>query len=281
MRGVLISIAKILGFFGVWAALIAIVVMSAVTIGGVGWFHNVNWRLFVEIGGTIATLGALVFMVRVVDKRGWATLGFGADNSLVGLLSGTVLGAFIFIVPIGVLTALGYVRYAPDLGGFNANALWLALVLCFFNVITQEVLVRSYIFQELWTKYGVLVAHAVTTLLFVALHAGAIREGQNGLIAAANIALASVMLGLAYVRSGALWLPIGIHLGWNGLQGPVLGLSVTGQDIGLGYWRVFEFEGPPLLTGGAMGVEGGLIGLVGPALGLAIVAFAVRPKPAQ
>lgn len=278
MRGVLISVAKILGFFGVWAVLIAIVVMSAVTIGGVGWFHNVGWRLFVEIGGTIATLGAFVFMARVVDKRGWSTLGFRADSSIIGLLSGAVLGAVIFVVPLGVLVVLGYARYAPDFGGFNATALWLALVLCFFNVVTQQVLVRSYIFQELWTKYGAIVANAVTTLLFVTLHASAISEGQNGLIAAVNIALASVMMGLAYVRTNALWLPIGIHLGWNGLQGPVLGMSVTGQDIGLGYWRVFELEGPPLLTGGAMGVEGGLIGLIGPALGLAVVALAVRAK---
>lgn len=281
MRGVLISIAKVLGFFGAWAVLIALVVMTAMMVGGVGWFHDVSWRLFVEIGGTIATLGALAFMARVVDKRGWATLGFRADGSVVGLLTGAVLGAAIFAAPLGILTIFGYARYAPDLGGFNANALALALVLCFFNVVTQEVLVRSYIFQELWTKYGALTANAVTTLIFVALHAGALGSGENGLIAAANIALASVMLGLAYVRTNALWLPIGIHLGWNGLQGPVLGISVTGQDIGLGYWRVFELEGPPLLTGGSMGVEGGVIGLIGPALGLAIVAFAVRAKSAQ
>jgi hypothetical protein len=78
------------------------------------------------------------------------------------------------------------------------------------------------------------------------------------------------------VRTGALWLPIGIHLGWNALQGPVLGINVTGADIGLGHWSVFTFPGDPLLTGGAMGIEGGLIGLIGPALGLAAVAMATK-----
>jgi hypothetical protein len=71
-------------------------------------------------------------------------------------------------------------------------------------------------------------------------------------------------------------LAIGIHLGWNGLQGPVLGINVTGNDLAFGHWSLFAFPGDPLLTGGAMGVEGGLVGLIGPLIGLAIVAFAFK-----
>lgn len=280
MRGVAVSIAKILGFITLWAVLIAAVVMTAVTIGGQDWFNDIEWRLFVEIGGTVATLAALVFMAFIVDKRGANTLGFGAVR-LFDLLTGTILGAAIFAAPIAILVALGAARIEPDLTSFSANALAIALVLCFFNVITQEALVRSYIFQELWTKYGAAIAIGVTTALFVAMHANALMQGTAGLIAGANILVASVMLGLAYVRTNALWLPIGIHLGWNALQGPVLGINVTGQDLDLGVWRVFTFDGDPLLTGGTMGVEGGLAGLVGPVLGLIAVALLWRVKPAQ
>jgi hypothetical protein len=59
----------------------------------------------------------------------------------------------------------------------------------------------------------------------------------------------------------------------------VLGINVTGLDLGFGHWRLFEFPGDALLTGGAMGVEGGLIGLIGPAIGNAIVAFAFKQQP--
>ena len=278
MRGVLISFAKILGFLCVWAALLAAVVMSTISFAGVDWYRSIPWRFWMEIGGTISILAALVFMAKVVDKRALSTIGFNLDNSIIGLLGGAVLGAAIFAVPLGVLAALGMAQFQPDLAGFNAVALGLGLLLCFFNVVTQEALARSYIFQELWTKYGAWVAIIITSILFVAVHAAPILQGENGGVVALNIAIASVMLGLAYVRTGALWLPIGIHLGWNGLQGPVLGMSVTGQDIGLGVWRVFELQGPPLLTGGSAGVEGGLIGLIGPALGLAFVAVTVRAK---
>src|SRR5262249_55542529 len=150
------------------------------------------------------------------------------------------------------------------LQGFSAAGLALALAGCLINVIAQEALFRSYIFQELWAKFGASVATIVTTLLFVAAHWGAIREGTPGLVAAANIVLASLLLSLAYVRTGELWLPIGIHLGWNGLQGPVLGINVTGNE-GFAHWSVFSFFGDPLWTGGEMGIEGGLVGLIGPA----------------
>jgi membrane protease YdiL (CAAX protease family) len=280
LRDVLVSIGKICGFFLLWALLLAAVVMSTVGFAGVDWYRSIGWRLWTEIGGTIATLAAVALMARFVDKRALSTIGFPTDARVSGLLSGAMLGALIFSAPLAILLALGLARFNPDFAGFSGGALALGLMLCFFNVVTQEVLVRGYIFQELWTKYGAAVAIGVTTLIFVALHAAPILQGENGAIVALNIAIASVMLGLAYVRTGALWLPIGIHLGWNGLQGPVLGMSVTGQDIGLGVWRFFELEGPRTLTGGSAGVEGGWIGLIGPLLGLAIVALAVRPRGA-
>jgi len=105
----------------------------------------------------------------------------------------------------------------------------------------------------LWSKYGAWVATLVTTALFLALHAAPISQGTQGLIAAANILLASLLMSLAYVRTGSLWLPIGIHLGWNGLQGPVLGINVTGNDLAFGHWTAFSFPGDALLTGGEMG----------------------------
>jgi membrane protease YdiL (CAAX protease family) len=198
---------------------------------------------------------------------------------LLDLLAGAIVGALILAIPIGVLVALGAARWAPDLGAFSATALGLALVVCFFNVATQEILVRGYMFQEPWAKYGAWVATLVTTAIFLALHAAPISRGTQGLIAGADILIASLMLSLAYVRTGALWLPIGLHLGWNGFQGPVLGINVTGTDLGFGHWSMFEFSGDAMLTGGAMGVEGGLIGLIGPLAGLAIVAFAFKQQP--
>jgi membrane protease YdiL (CAAX protease family) len=275
MRGIFNSIGKILGFLGLWALLLGGVTMAAVIVGGEHWFADVGWRLWLEAGGAAAALIALAVMALWADKRGLGTIGLKLDASLLGLPLGVLLGAAIFAAPLGMLAALGAARFVPDWSSFTFEALGLGLVLCLFNVIHQEILMRSYIFQELWRNYSAAIAITVTTLFSLLLHAAPLLQGVHGLIAGANIAIAGGMLGLAYARSGALWLPIGIHLGWNGLQGPVLNINVTGAEIGLGQWRVFEFSGDALLTGGAMGVEGGLVGLIGPALGLTIVALCV------
>ncbi len=278
MRNIGVSLLKIVGFLGLWTALTSAVILGTVALGGEGFYGIRHLRVGVEIALTFAVLIPLLVMARFVDKRPLSTIGFGPPR-LFDLLGGVIIGALIFAAPLAVLVVIGAATYAPDLSTFAAEAMALALIVCFFNVVTQEALVRSYIFQELWAKYGAWIATGVTTAMFVALHAAAIAQGPQGLIAGANILLASLMLSLAYVRTGQLWLAIGIHLGWNGLQGPVLGINVTGNDLGFAHWQVFAFPGDPLLTGGAMGVEGGLIGLIGPAIGLAIVAFAFKQQP--
>ncbi|MBL8548428.1 MAG: CPBP family intramembrane metalloprotease [Hyphomonadaceae bacterium] len=278
MRAIAVSIRRILAFLGVWAALTSAAVLAAVGLGGEEFYEKLPFRVGLEIVLTFAVLAALVFMARVVDRRPLRTIGF-TPSRLPDLLGGVVLGAAILALPLALLVLMGAAQIAPDLSAFTPQALAIGLFVCFFNVVTQETLARGYIFQELWGKYGAAPAAIVTTLFFLAIHAAPILKGSQGLIAGANILLASIMLCIACARTGALWLAIGIHLGWNGLQGPVLGLNVTGLDLAFGSWRVFTFSGAPLLTGGDMGVEGGLVGLIGPAVGIVLVALLVKQQP--
>jgi membrane protease YdiL (CAAX protease family) len=272
------SILKIGAYILLFALLSAVAIFGAKAVGGEAFCAQTPIRVGLEIALTAAAVAPAIFLALLIDKWRVGSLGY-AWTRLRDLLVGTLLGAAILSVPIALLLATGAARFEPDLAGFSANGLALGLIVCFFNVWTQEAMVRSYIFQELWSKYGAWIATLVTTLLFVSMHANAIMQGTAGLLAGANILLASLLLSLAYVRTGSLWLPIGIHLGWNGLQGPVLGINVTGMDLGFGHWSLFEFPGDALWTGGAMGVEGGLAGLIGPALGIAAVALLVKQQP--
>jgi membrane protease YdiL (CAAX protease family) len=65
-----------------------------------------------------------------------------------------------------------------------------------------------------------------------------------------------VLLGCAYLRTRALWMPIGLHFGWN-VAMPFLGLNLSGFTMGVtGYalrWRMDD-----LWSGGSYGLEGGL-----------------------
>ncbi len=75
-----------------------------------------------------------------------------------------------------------------------------------------------------------------------------------------NVALAGVLLGAAYAATGRLWLPIGLHLGWNFAEGPIFGTAVSGTDIGPSL-IVGDLEGPVILTGGEFGPEASIVGV--------------------
>ncbi len=258
-------------FLLVWGGVDAVVIFAARKLGGADWFNDPKLRIRLECALAVAAVAALVFMAILVDRRGWKTLGLNAKQAPGGLIAGTLIGGGILLVPIGILFAGGYAQVQPDLSYYSVLSLLVPLGIVFFNVIQQELLVRSYMFQELWQKYSAVLATCVTTVFFVGLHAGALSHDAVGLIGASNLTLASLLLSLAYVRTGALWLPIGIHFGWNGVLGPLLGLSVTGADLSGGQAHVLAIGGPALWTGGKLGVEGGLAGLAGPIVGILIV----------
>jgi hypothetical protein len=77
--------------------------------------------------------------------------------------------------------------------------------------------------------------------------------------------LAGVFLGYGYTSTRQLWLPIGLHTGWNFFEGTVFGFPVSGMADFPSLIHI-TVKGPILLTGGAFGPEAGLVIL--PALGL-------------
>jgi hypothetical protein len=76
------------------------------------------------------------------------------------------------------------------------------------------------------------------------------------------------------LRTRALWLPIGMHFGWN-VAMPFLGENLSGFTMGMtGYelhWRT-----DVLWSGGAYGLEGGLL-TTGVVAGLFVLLYRVIP----
>jgi hypothetical protein len=96
------------------------------------------------------------------------------------------------------------------------------------------------------------------------------------LTSTAALGVLCVLFSVAYVYTGELALPIGLHLTWNVVQGPVYGFPVSGWPITEGSILRTTQHGPTWLTGGTFGPEAGLFGLGAMELGAACIIAGVR-----
>ncbi len=184
----------------------------------------------------------------VSSENGQWRLGLAAAPAVV--VRDLLLGAGFAVVLIGVSDIL--VMASSDLRHVAGSGFpWMELIVVYLPAaIHEELLFRGYPYQKV-RSLNRNAAIVFTATVFAALHAG--NEGISPL-AIVNLVLAGVMLALAYEVYQRLWLPIGIHIGWNLLSGPVLGYNVSGY---VSQRTVLEVRGggPEWLTGGRFGIE--------------------------
>jgi hypothetical protein len=218
-------------------------------------------------------------LANAVVARGWEQgqlsdfgLGWTAASGrefATGIACGS--GGAALIVIIALVSGLANFNTAP-----LAERAWggipvLAIVLLFGSV-GEELIFHGYAFQHLVRNMGEFATVLPVGILFGLLHLG----NQNvTLLAVVNTIAWGVLLGCAYLRTRALWLPIGMHFGWN-VAMPFLGVNLSGFTIAVtGYelhWRTGVLWG-----GGAYGLEGGLFTTVVVA-GLFVVLYRVIPQ---
>jgi membrane protease YdiL (CAAX protease family) len=200
----------------------------------------------------VVALAAYVAHVHYVERRSVDEL---APARLPQAAAGFALGAGLFAATMLVLAALGvyrsagFVSWEPLAQGFG--------VMVAAGVI-EELIFRGFIVRWVQSTAGTWIAIAVSALLFGAVHAA--NPGATPLSSAAIALEAGVLLSVAYVVSGNLWFPIGIHIGWNFTEGPIFGVAVSGNSVS-GAVRG-SVQGPAFLTGGAFGVEASIVAVI-------------------
>jgi hypothetical protein len=120
-------------------------------------------------------------------------------------------------------------------------------------------------------------AIVVLSVLFGAGHLGNPHASFFGVL---NTVLVGVLLSIAYLRTKALWLPYGIHLGWNVALGMIFGLPVSGMTA-FSVLVKGTASGPKWLTGGEYGLEASLTGTAVILLGILIMARWVLSRASQ
>jgi hypothetical protein len=193
------------------------------------------------------------------------------------LLAGLAAGAALMAIPATFLAAGGWVTW--NFNGGWAAAIGATLVTLTAAAAAEELLFRGFLFQRLTDGLGAWPAQILIAALFTLTHSDALAElGQLGYLAGANIFLASIMFGLAYLRTRSLALPLGLHFAANAMQGPVLGFGVSGGDAP-GLLITTMRDAPAWLTGGAFGLEASVPGFVC-VVSATVLLWMWRPKQA-
>lgn len=210
----------------------------------------------------VAFLLLVTWLCLRLRRQSLAGVGLRFDAQwLRQVLAGIAFGGAQMLLVALLIYATGAVRFSLDpAGGLAALALgawtfaWVALL--------EELLFRGFIFQRMVDGIGAPAALLLMAVVFAAAHWGNPgMEGATEAWASIDLVLAGMLLGLAYVRTGSLALPIGLHFGWNWMQGSVLGFDVSGLHQA-GWLLPHLLHAPQWLSGGAFGPEASVLAVV-------------------
>lgn len=258
----------------------ALAIPVLIAAGILKWEANVTLNLVSPFTGSLTALGVSMLFV-VFEMRSFRSLGFDLNRRWFAQMGwGTLIGILLITAMALPLLALGGFHWVH-----NPQGSWLGVGLGFFLFlavgINEESTFRGYPFQRLVEGLGAWPTQLIMALGFTLLHwsnAG-IHQAEPLLrtLTLVNIGLAAILLGLCYLKTRSLALPIGVHLGWNWAQGNLLGFGVSGTTHAQGFWKPVLHDKPQWLSGGAVGLEGSVI-CTGVCLATILILVLWKPK---
>lgn len=168
----------------------------------------------------------------------------------VGFLIGALALGVCCVVP--VLAGATSLTLTPRSAGVVATAGVMQLLTLSPAGFGEELLLRGLGFNALRRGMGDVAAVALSSAIFGALHL--FNPGASWL-AALQVALVGAWFGALTVRTGSLWLAMGLHVAWNFFEGFVFGQPVSGNPPGTSLLIGARDAVPTFWSGGAFGPE--------------------------
>jgi membrane protease YdiL (CAAX protease family) len=227
---------------------VAVVALAgSLAVGAVNW--NAPLTLILGLATAVLALRAYRWIVGRTEKREVTEVALKGAAGALG--RGTLLGIGLFAAVILNIAFLG--DYHAGRGSFGG-----AVALFGFSAaaaVTEELIFRGILFRIVEGRFGTWLALIFTSVLFGLSH---LFNPHATLWGAIAIAIeAGGMLAAAYAATRTLWLPIGLHFGWNLAEGAIFGTQVSGSNtpVGLLHGTV---SGSSLIGGGEFGPEASL-----------------------
>jgi uncharacterized protein len=238
-------------------------------------FPGLSGNAILLVGTMISFLAitpSIYLARRFLDRRSFASLGLRWNaHTIPDLLFGIgITGLMMGLVYLAEWAA-GWLRFEGFAWQFESWPRLLvgtALIAFVFLLVGwyEEVLSRGYWLQNLGDGLNLAWGVSISSALFALGHAVNPHVSWEALL---GLFAGGLFLAYGYLRTRHLWLPIGLHIGWNFFEGTVFGFPVSGSF----FYRLIHqsVSGPELITGGDFGPEAGLIILPMMVLGAAFI----------
>ena len=232
------------------------------------------------VAEAVAVTVSVFLARRFLDKRSIESLGLKLNHwTLIDILAGILITLLQMGLIYLLMSWLGWITFQGFAWQFDPISLVLKNVLLFFAMFilvgwTEELLCRGYQLQTIASGLNLFWGVLLSSAIFGVLHI--FNPGANW-ASTLGIFLAGLFFAYAYIRTRQLWLPIGMHLGWNFFEGVVFGFPVSGLDI-YPLMRI-QVHGPELWTGGVFGPEAGLIVIPALLVGVLLIRFYSAKRP--
>ena len=206
------------------------------------------------------TLLALLVLATYIAASTWierrTPSELNARRLLPEVAAGFAVGFLLFALTMAILWAGGFVHPA---GVGAAKGLASGFVAALIAGVLEEIMFRGLLFRLSSKIVGTWGALLFTAALFGAAHA--FNRGATFSSSLAIAIEAGVLLGAAYAATQRLWVPIGLHIGWNFTEGSIFGMSVSGHNVTESLLHG-SMSGPRILTGGEFGPEASIVAVI-------------------
>lgn len=219
--------------------------------------------LWAQIVGFIS--GVILAYTIFERRKGW-TLGLHTKQLGRRFAEGIMIGAILIAASSAAIWLLGGIQ-VTSIEWSSTTGLELSWGFFLFLGVAanEELFARGYLQGLVKGRFGAKAAITVSTVVFALLHT--FNPGMwSTPLPLLNLLLAGLLFGLSRERSGGLWMPIGMHVSWNFIQGCILGFEVSGTQIAS--LIKTQTQGSSYVSGGDFGAEGSLVTTVILVLGI-------------
>lgn len=203
-------------------------------------------------------------------------------NWLKDLACGFGLGAFALVLAVFCGIAFGGLSFQlnRDAGtGAILQTLGASFIVFVIAAAFEEAFFRGYILQTFTRERLAWLAILLTSIFFAVGH---LNNPGASVISTLSTISAGVWFSLAYLKTRTLWLPFGLHLAWNWLQGAFFGIEVSGlKNLTAAPFLQEIDRGPAWLTGADYGIEGGIAATIAIIFSIVLLYFLPFLKPAE